>query len=246
MEIFMIKLQNISFEHKHMKILENFNVEFEPKSIVSILGPSGVGKSTLLKLLSGLILPSSGRIVIDNEIIKGPSYKRVIVFQDHLIFPWMSSKQNIEFVLKATNQDLKFAHHYLNLVKLNDAKDLYPHELSGGMKQRIGIARALAAKPDILLLDEPFASLDAITRDKLIYEMLEVIKNIGITAFFVSHNIEEAVFLSNRIVLLNQNKSAFDLDLKINFEKAKNILDLKHQKEFIEIEKNIYTNLQRI
>ena len=244
LEIRMIEFKQVHFQYQHNKILENFSARFESNSIVSILGPSGVGKTSFLKLISGLQLPFNGEVIIDGKNISGPSNKRVMIFQEHLLFPWMTSKQNIEFVLKATGQELALADHYLNLINLRAAANHFPHELSGGMKQRVGIARALAAKPDILLLDEPFASLDAITRDLLIVEITSIIKKLSLSAFFVSHNIEEAVFLSDRVVLLNQNKTAFDFDCQITFTKGKNILELKHQKEFIEIETEIYNKLK--
>ncbi len=177
-----------------------------PGEFLALVGPSGCGKSTLLDLLGGLTVPTSGRILFDGRPIEGPARDRGIVFQQYALFPWRTAAQNVEFgldiaVLKA-RQRREIARHYLDLVGLTAFADRYPHELSGGMKQRVAIARSLAYDPEVLLMDEPFAALDAQTREMLQGELLRIWRATGKTIIFITHGIDEAVVLGQRVALM--------------------------------------------
>lgn len=184
------------------------NVDFSVKGgeFLSLVGPSGCGKSTLLDLLGGLTKPTSGEILIDGKPIDGPGLDRGIVFQQYALFPWKTARGNIDFSLEAKGIPKKerdeIARHYLALVGLSGFEDRYPHELSGGMKQRVAIARSLAYDPDVLLMDEPFAALDAQTRETLQTELLRIWEETKKTIIFITHGIDEAVYLGQRVAVM--------------------------------------------
>lgn len=172
-----------------------------------LLGPSGCGKSTLLNIIAGFIKPTTGKVLHDGYEVSGPDRRRTVVFQDYALFPWMTVQENVEFGLKSQGippkQRAQTAQHFISLVHLNGFEDRYPHEISGGMKQRAAIARAMAPNPDILLMDEPFGALDAQTRVLLQEEVARISAETGKTVLFVTHSIEEAVFLGDRIVVMS-------------------------------------------
>ena len=182
--------------------LEIFRGEF-----LVLLGPSGCGKSTLLNLIAGFLKPSAGAILHDGMAVAGPDRRRTVVFQEYALFPWMTVQQNVEFGLKAQGMPLRerrgVARNLLSIVRLAGFEDRYPHEISGGMKQRAAIARAIAPSPDILLMDEPFGALDAQTRVLLQEEIARISAETGKTIVFVTHSIDEAVFLGDRIVVMS-------------------------------------------
>ncbi len=186
--------------------LVDINLTIEEGEFICLLGPSGCGKSTLLKIIAGLIPASSGKITINNEEIDGPGPDRAVVFQDYALFPWMSVRDNIEFGLEARNVAVaarrEISTKLLGVVGLSDFAERYPHHLSGGMKQRVSIARALAVNPSLLLMDEPFGALDAQTRQGLQDELLRIWREYRKTVIFVTHSIEEAIYLSDRIVVM--------------------------------------------
>jgi NitT/TauT family transport system ATP-binding protein len=174
-----------------------------------VLGPSGCGKSTLLKEIAGFEKVDSGSITLDGNEIVGPGINRIMVFQDSdQLFPWKTVLQNVVFPLKVnkignSNREREnIARKYIEMVKLNDFCDYYPHQLSGGMKQRVALIRALVINPKILLMDEPFGSVDAVTRDELQQMLLSLRENINVTIIFVTHDIHEAILLSNRIIVM--------------------------------------------
>ena len=171
-----------------------------------LVGPSGCGKSTLLDLLAGLTLPTSGRVLIDGKPITGPARDRGVVFQQYALFPWLSALDNVAFGLEIAgigkNDRRAKAAHYLELVGLSAFANRYPHELSGGMKQRVAIARSLAYEPQVLLMDEPFAALDAQTRETLQEELVEIWQRTGKTIVFITHGIDEAVVLGQRVAVM--------------------------------------------
>ena len=173
---------------------------------VSIVGPSGCGKSTFLDLVGGLSKPNEGNIYIDGKSVDGPGLDRGIVFQQYALFPWRTALGNVEFGLERQNiakdERKHIAQKYLSLVGLTGFEDRYPYELSGGMKQRVAIARALAYNPDILLMDEPFGALDAQTREILQRELLRIREETHKTILFITHSIDEAVFLSDRVAIM--------------------------------------------
>jgi NitT/TauT family transport system ATP-binding protein len=186
--------------------LEDITLDVRPGEFLALVGPSGCGKSTLLDLLGGLTAPTSGRILLDGRPIEGPARDRGIVFQQYALFPWRTAAQNVEFGfdiagLKA-KQRREIARHYLDLVGLTAFADRYPHELSGGMKQRVAIARSLAYDPEVLLMDEPFAALDAQTRETLQGELLRIWRATGKTIIFITHGIDEAVVLGQRVAVM--------------------------------------------
>ena len=189
-----------------MPALIDINLEIEGGEFICLLGPSGCGKSTLLKIIAGLIPASSGRITIDGKPINGPGPERAVVFQDYALFPWMTVRDNIEFGLEARklarSARKEISTKLLRTVGLSDFADRFPHHLSGGMKQRVSIARALAVNPSLLLMDEPFGALDAQTRQTLQDELLRIWREYRKTVIFVTHSIEEAIYLSDRIVVM--------------------------------------------
>ncbi len=188
--------------------LQNFNVTVEEGEFVSIVGPSGCGKSTFLNVLLGLIPPDGGEMAINGKKIEGPGHDRAMVFQEFGLLPWRTVMNNIELGLElqgAPKQDRRrVCQKFIEMVGLSGFENHYPHELSGGMKQRVGIARALASDPEVLLMDEPFAALDAQTRDIMQAELLRIWHEAKKTVLFVTHQIEEAVYLSDRVIVMTK------------------------------------------
>ena len=201
--------------------LDHINLQVRPGEFVCIVGPSGCGKSTLLHLIAGLHSQTSGQVLIDGTPVQGPGTDRIMIFQDHGLFPWLTAGENIEFGMKMKGvpkaERLEKMRYYLQLVHLAKFEKSYIHQLSGGMRQRVAIARALATEPDVLLMDEPFAALDAQTRDLLHDELERIWSETGGTIIFVTHNVREAVRLGDRVVLLTfrpgRVKSEFPVEL---------------------------------
>lgn len=186
--------------------LENVSFDVAENEFVCVLGPSGCGKSTLLNLIAGFTFPSSGSVVFKGKPVTGPGPDRGVVFQDPTLFPWLSARRNVEFGLlnKGVPKKLRRerAEESLALVGLNGFRDSYPHELSGGMRQRVALARVLALEPDALLMDEPFSALDADTRERLQDELLRIWERRRKTVVFVTHNVDEAAYLGDRVLVL--------------------------------------------
>ncbi len=189
--------------------LADVNLDIDKGEFICLLGPSGCGKSTLLNAIAGFDLANHGSVQIDGKEVVSPSTKNVTIFQNYGLLPWRSVIKNIELGLEAKgiekNKRREIANKYLKLVKLENFADSFPRQLSGGMKQRVAIARALAVEPDIIFMDEPFGALDAITRMKLQDDILDICKTEKKTIIFVTHDIEEAVFLADRIVVMTPN-----------------------------------------
>ena len=186
--------------------LDHINLQVRAGEFVCIVGPSGCGKSTLLHLIAGLHSPTSGQVRVDGRPVDGPGTDRILIFQDHGLFPWLTVAENVEFGMKMKGlpkaERQEKTRDYLRLVHLAKFEKSYIHQLSGGMRQRVAIARALATEPDVLLMDEPFAALDAQTRDLLHDELERLWAETGRTIVFVTHNVREAVRLGDRVVLL--------------------------------------------
>lgn len=227
--------------------LQKINFSVKAGEFITLVGPSGCGKSTLLDLLAGLSSPTEGRILIDGREVTGPGLDRGIVFQQYALFPWKTARGNVEFGLEAKgfpkNERKEIADYYLDLVGLRKFADRYPHELSGGMKQRVAIARSLAFDPDVLLMDEPFAALDAQTRETLQKELLYLWKKTRKTIIFVTHGIDEAVYLGERVVVLTANpgtvKKIVEVPLKNRLENA----DIKSSREYVEARREVWNLL---
>jgi NitT/TauT family transport system ATP-binding protein len=188
--------------------LDDLDLDIAAGEFVTIVGPSGCGKSTVLDLVAGLAEPSSGRLSIDGVPITGPGLDRSVVFQQYTLLPWRTAAANIEFALEAKGgmtkkQRAEQARVYLELVGLTEFANRYPHELSGGMKQRVAIARSLSYEPQVLLMDEPFGALDAQTRERLQEELLSIWRRTGTTVIFITHDIDEAVFLGQRVAVMS-------------------------------------------
>jgi len=205
-----IDIQNLNKHYtvkgKPLQVLDNISLSIKPGEFVSIVGASGCGKSTLLRLLIGLEGGYEGNILLDGKRIQGTSLDRGIVFQEHRLFPWLTVEDNIRVGLLNAQGEAsakeKSVQEHISLVGLKGFEKAYPHQLSGGMSQRVAIARALVNRPEVLLLDEPFGALDALTRSHLQQELQRIWQAEGITAILVTHDVEEAVFLGDRIVVM--------------------------------------------
>ncbi|MFE7798084.1 ABC transporter ATP-binding protein [Nocardia sp. NPDC057440] len=210
--------------HEKFTAIEDISLDLREGEFLVLVGPSGSGKSTLLDLLGGLSKPTSGEILLDGKPIDGPGLDRGIVFQQYALFPWRTARANIEFGLEAKGLRRRArrerAEEYLELVGLGGFGDRFPHELSGGMKQRVAIARSLAFDPEVLLMDEPFAALDAQTRESLQDELLRIWQATGKTILFITHGIDEAVYLGQRVAVLTARpgriKAVLDVDIDRN------------------------------
>jgi ABC-type nitrate/sulfonate/bicarbonate transport system ATPase subunit len=210
--------------------LEAVNLNIRPGEFISLLGPSGCGKSTLLRLIAGLDIPTSGSISLDNEVVDGPHYFRGLVFQDPTLFPWLTIRKNVAVGLDARGvlkEKEKEVDEYIQLVGLAGFENSFPYQLSGGMAQRAALARALVNHPKILLMDEPLGALDAFTRMNMQDEILRIWKNRGTTIVFVTHDIDEAIYLSDRVVVMTPRpgKIAKVFDISIERPRSRNYPD---------------------
>ncbi len=200
--------------------LQDINMHVETGEFVCAVGASGSGKSTLLRLIAGLDFPTAGEITVDYAIVTGPGADRGMVFQKYTLYPWMSVQKNVEFGLKLSGITPKKrrenASYYLNIVGLSDFAKSYPKELSGGMKQRVAIARALATNPKILLMDEPFGALDVQTKENMQQFLLEVWRKTGCTILMITHDVQEAVFLSQRVYVLSARPGTVKEEIAID------------------------------
>jgi len=195
------------------------------------VGPSGCGKSTLLHLVASLQHPTSGAIAIDDNYVTAPGTDRILMFQDHGLFPWLTVAQNVEFGLKMKGlpkaEREEKVRHYLRLVHLSQFQDSRPHQLSGGMRQRVALARALATEPDVLLMDEPFAALDAQTRDMLHDELEKIWAETGCTVIFVTHNVREAVRLGDRVALMTFRPGRVKQEFTVNLPRPRHLEEVE-------------------
>ncbi|MDF2523253.1 MAG: putative transporter ATP-binding protein [Clostridiales bacterium] len=223
----MVIINNISksYENNGSKtnyVLDNINLEIADNEFVCVLGKSGCGKSTLLNILAGYVKADKGKILVNGEEVIKPSKERGVVFQEHALFPWYTVIQNIAFgpVMNKKKNAYEIAENYLKAIKLEQYKDYYPDQLSGGMKQRVGVARAFANQPDILLMDEPFSALDNTTRNLMQNELLKIWETNKTTVVFITHSIEEAVTLADRVIVMGGGKVL-----------ANSIIDLKRERD---------------
>lgn len=245
----MIRAESLSIEFttqgtkRKLGALSDVSFNIVKGEFIALIGPSGCGKSTLLNTIAGFIPATKGQIFYKDELIKKASRERVVIFQNHSLFPWKSAIENIAFALRAKGIDKKLIEEeslrFLRMVKLEEFANHYPKELSVGMQQRIGIARALAADPEVLLLDEPFASLDQFTRDIVQEELLKIIRPLNKTAVLVTHNLNEAVYFADKIFVMSGRPGTIKAIVEVKSEKPAMINDIDHSEELRNIKKEI-------
>jgi NitT/TauT family transport system ATP-binding protein len=206
-------------------VLERINLEVTPGEFVCIVGPSGCGKSTLLNIVGGFLRQSRGEALVEGQRVVGPDPRRVFVFQENGVFPWLTVRENIGFGLsrKAPEEREKTVAHYTEMVGLTGFEGAYPRELSGGMRQRVEIARALAANPDIIYMDEPFGALDFITRIKMRSDLIRIWQAEKKTVLFVTHDIEEAVQLADRVLVMSKRPATVQEDVRIDLPRPRDL-----------------------
>lgn len=232
--------------------LADINFDIAPNTFVSIIGPSGCGKSTLLNLIAGLTTPSNGSICINGEEIYAPGPDRGVVFQNYALMPWLTVAENLHFAIETVYPKMSLAdrksrvYEYIDLVGLKGAEKRHPHELSGGMKQRVGIARALAIDPQILLMDEPFGALDALTRGFLQDEVARIWEQKRKTVVMITHSIEEALLLSDKIVMMKRGPAAgIDEILDVPFARPRSRETLDQQVGYHDLKAEMEDHLMR-
>ncbi|GAL13673.1 nitrate ABC transporter ATP-binding protein [Vibrio astriarenae] len=219
--------------------LKNVNLRIQEGEFISLIGHSGCGKSTVLNLVAGLHLPTSGGVIVDGREVAGPGPDRAVVFQNHSLLPWLTVYQNVELAVKQIAKGKSKAwikeqvNHYLELIQMSHASDKKPDEISGGMKQRVGIARALALQPKVLLMDEPFGALDALTRARLQDSLMEIQAELNNTVIMITHDVDEAVLLSDKIVMMTNGPAATVGEvLDINLPRPRNRVELAENAEY--------------
>jgi len=226
-------------------VLNNFSLDIRKGELITLVGPSGSGKTTILRLIAGLIEPTSGEVLLNGKPCTAPGADRGMVFQDFALFPWRSVRRNVEFGLEVAGvpkeERQERAEKYIALAGLEKFIDARIHELSGGMKQRVGIARALVGHPDVILMDEPFGSLDAQTRNIMQVQLLKILEKTDQTIVFVTHSVDEAVFLSDRIVVLTKRPATIKEIIEIPWERPRD----RASPEFTALRKKILADLEK-
>lgn len=229
-----------------MVALNGVSLDIAENEFVCVVGPSGCGKSTLLNIIAGLGKPTSGEVFVDGKEVDGPGQERGVVFQQYALFPWMTVRKNVEFGLKLKGmkkaEASKVADKYLKMVDLQDFANSYPKELSGGMKQRVAIARAYAVNPEVLLMDEPFGALDAQTRTQLQSELLETWEKERKTCFFITHDVDEAIILAQRVVIMSARPGRVKeiVNIDIPYPRTQ---ETKMSKEFLDLKNYIWSQV---
>ena len=228
--------------------LNGVDMEIRENEFVCVVGPSGRGKSTLLNIIAGLERPTSGRVCVKGKEVVNPGSERGVIFQQYALFPWLTVKKNVKFGLKLRGvkepELSEIADKYIRLVGLEEFGDSYPKELSGGMKQRVAIARAYAVNPEILLMDEPFGALDAQTRTQLQTELLETWEKEKKTCFFITHDVEEAIILAQRVVIMSARPGRVKEIVPVNIPYPRT-QETKMTKEFLDLKVHVWGQVYR-
>ena len=229
--------------------LEDIKLDFPAGQMTTLLGPSGCGKTTLLKIIAGLLEPSAGEVHVKGKPISGPGPERAFVFQDFALLPWASVIRNVAFGMeltgtpKAEREDI--ARQYIDKVGLSGFEEKFPHELSGGMRQRVGLARALSVNADVLLMDEPFSAVDEQNRRKFQEDLLQLLSVEKKTVIFVTHSIEEAVYVSDRIVLLSPRPGRIHSIIRPEIDRSASSDDIRRDKAYLDTIEEIWGNIRK-
>ncbi|AKI01910.1 ABC-type nitrate/sulfonate/bicarbonate transport system, ATPase component [Hoeflea sp. IMCC20628] len=243
-----VSVRNVSKNYGPVEALKNLSLEFPRGQLTSLLGPSGCGKTTLLKIIAGLLKPDSGEVEIEGKIIDSPGPDRAFVFQDFALLPWASVIRNVAFGLElrgvAKSERDAIAEKYIKNVGLSGFEKAYPHELSGGMRQRVGLARALSVDAQVLLLDEPFSAVDEQNRRKFQEDMLELVRHENKTFIFVTHSIEEAVYVSDQIAILLPRPSRVSEIIRPQSFRGTGIENIRRSPEYLDIVDEIWASLR--
>ncbi|OUC15844.1 MAG: bacitracin ABC transporter ATP-binding protein [Alkalinema sp. CACIAM 70d] len=233
-------------------VLNGIDLTMGKQEYVSIIGHSGCGKSTLMRIVAGLEKPTSGLVTLEGKAVRKPGAERMMVFQGYALLPWLTVRENIRmavdevFKTMSRNEKIAIVNEHIDMVKLSAAADKYPHELSGGMKQRVGVARALATRPKMLLLDEPFGALDALTRPKLQQDVLEIWSQHPQAVMMITHDIDEAIFMSDRVVMMSNGPGAKIAQvLDIALPRPRNLHELRESKDYYDLRNHALGFLER-
>jgi NitT/TauT family transport system ATP-binding protein len=233
-----------SREKATLVALRDFSVGVREGEFLTIVGPSGCGKSTFLNLVAGLWFPVSGELLVDGKRVTGPAQDRAVVFQEYALMPWRTVEGNVRFGLELqrridSDTDEKIA-HYIDLVGLSGFEDSYPRELSGGMRQRVGLARALVTEPRILLMDEPFAAVDALTRELMQDELAQIVQKTGQTIIFITHSVDEAITLGDRLVVVTSRPGRVKEIIPVTIPRPRSGRQIRHMPEYADIRDRIW------
>ena len=243
-----VSVRNITKNYGEVEALRDMSLEFPRGQLTSLLGPSGCGKTTLLKIIAGLLLPTSGYVEVNGKTVQGPGPDRAFVFQDFALLPWSTVLNNVAFGLEmrgvAKSEREAVAEKYIGDVGLSGFEHSYPHELSGGMRQRVGLARALSVDADVLLMDEPFSAVDEQTRRKFQEDLLNLVQNENKTFIFVTHSIEEAVYVSDQIAILLPRPSRVSEIIRPSSFRNKGVDNISRDPEYLDIVDDIWSSLR--
>ena len=245
-----VEARNVAVEYERsgdkgaLIALEDFNIGISEGEFLTIVGPSGCGKSTFLNLVAGLWFPAAGEVLVDGKPVTGPAQDRAVVFQEYALMPWRTVVGNVRFGLEMQRRidqstDDKIA-HYIGLVGLTGFEESYPRELSGGMRQRVGLARALATEPRIMLMDEPFAAVDALTREIMQDELAQIMENTGQTIIFITHSVDEAITLGDRIVVVSSRPGRVKEIIPVTIPRPRSGRKIRHLPEYGDIRDRIW------
>lgn len=249
----LIQAKNLSVEYERTRdksrlvALQDFTLDIHAGEFITIVGPSGCGKSTFLNVVAGLQPPSAGEVLINGRPVLGPGPDRAMVFQDYGLMPWRTVQRNVEFGLEMRGQlnaeTREKVQYYINMVGLSGFEQAYPRELSGGMRQRVGLARALAIEPQIMLMDEPFAAVDLITRELMQEELARIISTTGKTVIFITHSVDEAITLGDRLVVISARPGRVQAVHKIEIPRPRFRTNIRSNPHYIALREQVWQAL---